>query len=122
MRAVFCVSEMVCEGAGDGLRGCWRWCLSASEMVPHTEEMFSRAEAQRAQSFRRAFFLCSLPYGAESVVSATLFCQSVLWLSLLPPSSAIHVLGNALAVTPDGNEPPAVKVLSPGTKATRRKS
>ena len=29
--------------------------------------MFSHAEAQSAQSFRRAFFLCSLPLGGRGV-------------------------------------------------------
>ena len=61
MRERWC--ESVFQRVGDGLRGRWRWSLCASEMVSHTKEMLSHAEAQRAQSFSQSILSMLPPYG-----------------------------------------------------------
>ena len=60
VRAGFSASEMVCEGAGDGLCARRRWFLTRRKCF-----LTQRRSVRRV--FRRAFFLCSLPLGGRGV-------------------------------------------------------
>ena len=59
---------------------------------------------------------------AGTVTTSLRLCQSDCRLSLLPPSSAIHVAGRDVVLSPEGRAVPAVSVSESGTRATRKKS
>ena len=57
---------------------------------------------------------------AGTVTTSLRLCQSDCRLSLLPPSSAIHVAGRDVVLSPEGRTVPAVSVSESGTRATRK--
>ena len=53
---------------------CRRWFPTRAEIISEgAADGVSRAEAQRAQSFRRAFFLCFLPLGGSGWAGRAVF-------------------------------------------------